>query len=357
MKNSGAGSGRAGERAVQAAREFGTRLVGARGEDAIIDVTMLGSTGVGKTTLLASMYDCFDRTIGSTDLAMRPMDMATSAHLQKALTTLRGIPRDLTVQHALQGTGVFREYQFGVGRKGRPPTFALRFNDYPGKLLADASIPADLSAKLEARMDRADVVVIAVDVPALVERDGMYHDLVNVPQIVTDTIKRMLEKDTTRLIILAALKCERYVETEAQARLLAKQISDAYRGLLSYIGSPGDVQSRSACVLTPVQTLGSVVFSRIEPTATGPIFHYRARRIGARYEPADTDQPLRYALSFIVNKYRASQRGLLKAWWEQFVGTDAALVAAVDSFADGCKTDGGFMILKDHVLLQPGRHR
>jgi hypothetical protein len=183
----------------------------------------------------------------------------------------------------------------------------------------------------------------------------MYHDMVNVPQLVTDTIKRMLEKDTARLIIMAALKCERYVDTEAHARLLAKQISDSYAGLLSYIGSPGDVQSRAACVLTPVQTIGSVIFSRIEPTATGPIFHYRARRVGARYEPMDTDQPLRYALSFIVNKYRDSQRGLLKAWWEQFIGTDAALVAAVDSFAAGCKADGGFMILKDHALLQPGR--
>jgi hypothetical protein len=357
MKNNRASSGRAAERAAQAARELTARLAGVRGEDAIIDVTMLGSTGVGKTTLLASMYDCFDRTIGTTDLAVRPMDRATSAQLHRALNTLRSIPQDLTVQHHLQGTGDFREYQFGVGRKGRPPMFTLRFNDYPGRLLADINIPVDVSAKLEERMSRADVVVIAIDVPALIERDGMYHDLVNVPRLVTDTIKRMLEKDTTRLIIMAALKCERYVGTEAKARILAKQISDAYADLLNYIGSPGDVQSRAACVLTPVQTIGSVVFSLIEPTANGPVFHYRARRVGARYEPIDTDQPLRYALSFIFNKYRTSQRGLVKTWWEQFIGTDAALVAAVDSFAAGCKADGGFMVLKDHALLQPGHHR
>jgi hypothetical protein len=346
----------AGERVSQAARDLTTRLAGTRGEDAIIDVTMLGTTGVGKTTLLASMYECFDRTVGSTDLSVRP-DHATSVQLQRALSVLRSVPRDLEVKHFLRGTGEFREYLFGVGRRGRPPTFELRFNDYPGRFLADASLAADLSASLELRMNRADVVVVAIDVPALVELGGRYHDLVNVPQIVTDTIKRMLEQDTPRLVILAALKCERYVETEAGSRELAKQIAESYAGLLNYIGAPGDMQSRVACVLTPVQTIGSVVFSRVEPGPTGPVFHYRARRVGASYQPADTDQPLRYALSFIVNKYRASQRGLLQGWWERFIGTDAALVAAVDAFAAGCKTEGGFMILKDHPLLQPWHRR
>jgi tetratricopeptide (TPR) repeat protein len=44
--------------------------------------------------------------------------------------------------------------------------------------------------------------------------------LVNVPQTVTDTDKRMLEKDTARLIIMAALECERSrpVRCRAQGR-------------------------------------------------------------------------------------------------------------------------------------------
>ena len=39
-----------------------------------LQITMLGPTGVGKTTLLTAMYEQFERNIGSTDLQLTPDD-------------------------------------------------------------------------------------------------------------------------------------------------------------------------------------------------------------------------------------------------------------------------------------------
>jgi hypothetical protein len=84
------------------------------------------------------------------------------------------------------------------------------------------------------------------------------------------------------------------------------------------------------------------------------VFTYRSRNPGATYQPVDTDKPLRYALRFIVNKYRLSERKLFRGIWEQVFGTDIALVAAVDNFSAGCKIDDSFKVLQPHEFLQPG---
>ncbi len=60
------------DKRIKAAKIAVEQVLGKRGEAAIIDVTMLGAVGVGKTTLMASMYERFDRVIGTTDLAVRP---------------------------------------------------------------------------------------------------------------------------------------------------------------------------------------------------------------------------------------------------------------------------------------------
>jgi len=39
-----------------------------------LQVTMLGPSGVGKTTLLTAMYDQFEKTVGATNLQLTPDD-------------------------------------------------------------------------------------------------------------------------------------------------------------------------------------------------------------------------------------------------------------------------------------------
>ena len=326
-------------------------LLAARGGGSIIDVTMLGSTGTGKTTLLASMYDRFDHVVGTTDLAVVP-DRPTSVKLQEYITELSSLPGEIQVQRGLEGTGEIREYNLGVGRRGKSSLFTLRFTDYPGKYLIDAGTTDE--EKLQRALGQADVVLVAIDTPALLERNGRYHDMVNTPRIVIDQLKKILMEDTARLIILVPLKSERELATADGARRLTQLVTERYAPLLNYIGA-GELLGRVGCVLAPAQTLGSVVYSRITEAAGNPVFHFRSTGRDAVYRPVDTDQPLRYALRFIVNKYRYEERPLSRRIWQKVIGADTALVAAVDQFTTGCKSDASFKVLQDHRYLHPGR--
>lgn len=345
-----------GARVRQAAKAATAQVIGARGEDAIMDVTMLGPSGAGKTTLLASMYERFGRVIGTTDLAVVATDQSTSARMQEYLTALHSLTHSLTVKTGIAGTASIREYRFDVGRRGRRPLFTLRFTDYPGNVLMKPEFgSADDKEKIQRALHRADVVLVAIDVPALIELQGKYNTSINKSQQVTDEIIRMLQVDIPRLIILAPLKCERYVSSPAEAKNLAKRITEEYAPLLNYI-SGGDVRSRVGCVLTPVQTIGSVVFSRIEEKDDGePVFTFHTRDMNnAAYDPVDTDQPLRYAMRFAVGKYRASA-GIIRTGLLRILGTDAALVSAMQEFSAKCKTDEGFRVIQDHPFLHPER--
>jgi hypothetical protein len=335
----------------EAARNQATALR-ARGDLRTFDVTMLGSAGTGKTTLLASVYDRFDAVIGSTDLAVIP-DHLTSVKLDEYITTLKSLPRTVEVRYGLPGTGEIREYRLGVGRKGKPSLFTLRFTDYPGKKLFSDQVNEEKEAILRA-LTRADVIMVAIDAPALMERNGKYHNLINRPRFIRDQIMTMLMADEARLIILVPLKCERYVGTQEEARRLTERVLEQYEPMLNFIRT-GEVRSRVGCVLAPAQTVGSVVFNAISEEQPGqPVFHYHSRTANAKYRPVDTDQALRYALRFIVNKYRIERRGVIPGIWQAVFGTDAALVTAMDQFAAGCKNDGSFQVVQPHNFLQPG---
>jgi hypothetical protein len=339
----------AAERTREALRALNSRLP-AR-EDIVINGSMLGAPGVGKTSLLASMYERFGDVIGSVDLDMLP-ESETSRTLGRCLATLKKLPTSVKVTAALPGTGSVRHYQFAIGAKGTTSAFTLRLTDYPGKYMLPGHY-ADRE-KVEYALATSDVIIVSIDTPALVEMDGRFHDVVNTPTVVTDEIKRLLA-DTTepRLLILTLLKCETYLESAASTEKLVNLVKARYQPLLNHIAGVG-ISDRVGCVLASVQTIGSIRLYEVDTDSVGdPVFRFRATRVGASYAPVDTDQPLRYLLRFVINKYRSNDRPIWRSLWERINGVDGRLVRAVDNFAAGCKTTDGFEILQDHPLLHP----
>lgn len=322
--------------------------------DVTIDVTMLGSSGVGKTTLLASMYERFGHVIGDLDLEVLATDRRTSIRLGEYIAQLREMPGSVRVTGGIAGTSQVREYTFGVGPKGNPSAFALRFTDYPGQYLLEPDLAG--SERIERALAASNVILLAVDTPALVELGGRYHEMINRPQPVLDEVKRILGlSDEPRLLLITLLKCEKYVADPESAQQLVNLVTEKYKPLLDYIRT-GDVRERTGCVLAPIQTIGSVRLFRVSTEDDeNPVFHFRSSRVGAAYAPIDTEQPLRYILRFVINKYRQSDRPMLKGIWDRFTGVDGRLIAAVDAFAADCKTTGGFAVLQDHSLLHGAR--
>jgi hypothetical protein len=263
---------------------------------------------------------------------------------------LHRLPNSIRVSGGIPGTGMLYEYTFGVGVKGRRPAFNLRFTDYPGKYVLDPNVPG--AERVGEILRRSQVILVAIDTPALVELNGRYHEAINRTMTVLDEVKRLLRDNTVpRLVILTLLKSEKYLKSRESAAALTQRAIQAYQPLLDYIRAP-DLVERTACVLAPVQTVGSVVLSRAaEDESGGPVFYFRNTSINAAYAPMDTDQPLRYTLRFVINSYRRGERPWLKSMWEQVIGVDRQLVGAVEEFASGCKTDAGFAVLQDHEYL------
>lgn len=321
-----------------------------------LQITMLGPSGTGKTTLLTAMYAQFEKDVGAANLELTPDD-DTSARLQDRLTELKH-PFDafslfeahgntgVEATNEFAGFGSLPSFNFGLGGKHENPSLQLVFRDYPGRY---HNTNADKEQKdfVTNVLSKSVAVLISIDAPALMEENGKYHDLLNRPQQIKDLFKRAYKNlDSPRLIIFAPVKCEKYLQDEKTARELARRVTEGYEGLLEYLNSE-KLRYWIASVIAPVQTVGGLIFSRIELDENGtPEFYFRKIRHDAEYRPKDSEQPLRYLLSFLL-KLHLHHRSLgMFNFVRDWIGADKHLKKAVEVFSRGCKTTGGFTVLR-----------
>ena len=319
-----------------------------------LKITMLGPSGVGKTSLLTAMYEQFESNIGKTNLQLTP-DEESSAILQERLIELKTLLESFESTGGIEGTEGEPEdlkfFVFGLGKKGEKPSVQIKFQDYPGGYHAAKATP-EKRQFVKNLMTECVAILIAVDAPALMEQNGKWHDVFNRPQQITDLFKTAYENlDSPRLVIFAPVKCEKYLQDETSAKELLQRLREGYTNLLDLFNSSA-LLSKVAVVFTPVQTVGSVVFSRIEMNSNAPHFHFRKTTHFAEYNPKDSEQPLRYLLRFLL-KLHLDQRsqgfiGLLRNLFRR----DSHFKVAVNQFAVGCKTNNGFAMLQGEDLLK-----
>lgn len=323
-----------------------------------LQITMLGPSGVGKTTLLTAMYEQFESNIGSTNLQLTP-DEDSSAILQDRLVELKTLFDDLEARgrFGIEGTEApagpesLRVFKFGLGKKGDKPSLELHFRDYPG-VYHEAKASSEEKQFVKQLLTESVAILIAIDAPALMEQNGKYHEKVNRPQQMKDLFNAALQNlDSPRMIIFAPVKCEKYLKDEKSRTELVERIRQGYSNLIDHFNSSG-LNDWIVSVVTPIQTIGSVVFSRIElDEQKNPHFFFRKIRSDARYNPTDSEQPLRYLLRFLLKLHLDSRNWGFFNFIREWLGLDVHLRKAVDEFARGCKTTGGFTVLKGDKWL------
>jgi hypothetical protein len=317
-----------------------------------MDITMLGPKGAGKTSLLASLYDQFPTVVGTTSLEMSTTDQGTRTTLEGYRQDLRVFARGVQREPGIKGSENVREYLIGLGTRGkRPPQMTLRFTDAPGHVLLDTG---PMRERLDRAVSRSAVLFIAVDSPALMERDGRYNDEINKPELVMEFVRDALGASGQRLIVFVPLKCERYVETVSGARELADMVKKRYASLVDHISvlSVEAGEARAGAVLTPVQTVGSMRFSRFDTSNEGVREVFRPTRLGEGYAPRDTDQPLRWMLRFVVNAYKQRPRKFGERFIDWWTLADVKLTDAMRQFGADCKDRDGFEVLVRHPYLE-----
>lgn len=326
-----------------------------------LQVTMLGPSGVGKTTLLTAMYDKFEDNIGSTDLQLTPDD-DTSSILQDYLVDLKSLTNVYEAKgrvgiegtEAVAGPESLRSFVFGLGKKGKNPSLQINFRDYPGKYHTAKASPEEKKFVKEL-LSQSAVVLIAIDAPALMEKNGKYHDEINRPEQIKDIFKDSYQElDSPRLVIFAPVKCEKYLKNEKTTQELLQRIKEGYKRLINYFETE-TLNRNIASVITPVQTVGSVVFSRLEVDDNNNI-HFIFRKIShdAVYNPQDSEQPLRYLLQFLLAIHLKNRQDSFRIFkfLHNWLNLDNHLKTAVKEFAKGCKTSNGFEVIRGENLLK-----
>ncbi len=315
-----------------------------------LGVTVFGPRGVGKTSLLAAMYDQFSKTTQGTSLQLTA-ELVTSAVLQDYVAKLKSpfdTEAELEVMPGIQGTAEPQDFVFDLGRIGGPTAIKLHFRDFPGGRIG-ANAQAEEILEVKSLLESCSVVLVAIDAPALMEENGKWHELVNKPMLITDYFKTAYQNiKSPRLVLFVPSKCEKYIKSDPDA-LLAR-IKENYSPLLNFFKDPSLLPNVVVAV-TPIQTLGNMTLSHIETQMMNgqlhPRFYYR--KTANVYAPKDSEQPLRYLLKFLLKIHLQKRTLLSKAIRSvlERLFEDAAFRSAAQDFTRQCKTTQGFAVVQD----------
>lgn len=313
-----------------------------------LKVTMLGHSGVGKTSLLCAMYDQFDQIIGKTNLQLTPDD-ETKTILDQRLKQLKesASKNSIKIRGGLDRTTTPRTYNFDLGKTGVTPSLELKFQDYHG---------GDILKEKETVINyikESVAIIIAIDTPALMENNSQWHEELNQPQIIYDLFKSSFaDLKSPKLVIFAPVKCEKYSRESTKEQQLVRAVQEKYGNLLSFFSSDALVPYVAA-VMTPVETLGSVDFSYVEEDENGePIFYFVKRDPNRFYEPKNSDQPLRYLLRFLLKLHVQKRKMSFLELTFMMFDRDKTFMNAMSEFSNGCKNNGAFTVFQGENLLR-----
>ncbi len=288
-----------------------------------IKVCMLGARGVGKTSVITSMYNSQKEAVLGTGLFLKADD-DTSAMLndkrQQLEKLFHGVHMEdeRLISSGISGDSQETKFCFSYGMNSEKINIDMIIRDYPGEYLkSDPDMVSDF-------VREASAVLIAIDTPFLMEEDGKYHLAKNRLDLVADFLMNHLSSDEEKLILFVPLKCEKYYKENRIDEVLEK-IKKEYGGLISYLRDKENLhgfKNKICCAVTPIQTLGDVVFDSFETDQNGNIVEistpegmrvpahvfYRYARTNAAYRPENCVQPLYYLLSFISKQYEKAKQ-------------------------------------------------
>lgn len=315
-----------------------------------LNFTVLGRRGVGKTTLITSMYVQTVNCLSGTGMSLHA-DLATSTQLTQKLKQLERIADEtkaIVNTGGIAGTSDQRDYLFHLGPNGGRRELAIRFTDYPGGWLENI----EKQNQVVQIAAKADVILVPIDTPPLMEKSGRYHVAVNVPTLIRDflqEIQNVSDPDRPRLVIFAPIRCEKQVNCEEEANCLLEKVRDEYS--TTYQG----LNANTAVVITPIQTVGCLHFSFFRKQVgddDNPIMVFKKQPTNGKYAPVNCDQPMRYLLRFLLKQHNNTKNGGLFHWLTFGFFSDVRYNVAANTLASGCK-DGkeGFEVVQGRHLL------
>lgn len=302
--------------------------------------TMLGARRVGKTSLLAAMYNKLTEELENTSICIT-RETRTSAILAEKFDLLIAQAEKAIIKvdpsAGIEGSADIEKYQFSLGENGKKPNITISFSDYPGGWLKPSSGRQDEVCKI---VSESDAILVAIDAPALMEESGQFEKKINQPNEIYEVLKKSIKDENPKLILFCPVKAESYLKKGRTNDLIAR-IRESYKGSIAFLKS---LENLSVAIV-PVQTMGCVLFNSIQLKDDGePQFSF-IKLAGESYSPQNCDQPLIYLISFFLSQYINRPKGILESILNWFNKLDNEEKAALEKLATKLKrSDDGIRI-------------
>lgn len=341
------------------------------------NVLMFGGRSVGKSSVLAAIYDQAGTLLNNADL-----EWVAETEAFNVLRAKKNILVDTFKKNEdappfslkRMGDTSTSKYKFEFGKKSADPELEIVFIDTAGEKFKNNDKEFDSLF----RDSRAAILV--VDAIELVEGSSINEsEKQNDPDLVYEHVKKWLrhEPDQPRLLCIVLAKTELWLRERGQhnhnakMHLLHEKLEEKFEKVFNYLDSE-KLKSKVALTICPVQTCGNLVFDHYEEQDGKQTEFLRVIRgketpfqKSMGYAPLDCDQPLRYVLAFYLKMHLQSKKTEISndlPWWmPNFLVSifssvyqlfnDYELVNAVSSFSGGMKSNMPFKIVQgDHLI-------
>ena len=172
-----------------------------------MSICMLGARGVGKTSVITSLYYNQNEALSGTNLFITA-DTAggTDAALTNKKEMLKAIffglheEGSLMTEPGIAGDSAESIYSFTYGMSSEKINIDLEIRDYPGEYVKKEP------EKVAKFIEEADAVLVAIDTPYLMEENGKYNEAKNSPSLISQFLINNLKDDNDKLVLLVPLK-------------------------------------------------------------------------------------------------------------------------------------------------------
>jgi hypothetical protein len=283
-----------------------------------LNVVMLGGQGVGKSSLMAVLYNSLKTELQTGPLILNALG-ATADRLEVLYNQLMEFGYSGEPSRGIQKTADPAYYDFELASRsttdlpGTPQDFSLHisFTDYPGEYIRENQV------FVRDKINEASAVLIAIDTPALMEEPYL-NERMNATNYFSALLQSVFGASRTpRLVLLTPIKCERWVQSLDGTRDLSERIrTGPYKDLIDNLAAMTTTaldgihpKPYVAVAITPIQTVGSVVFSHFDKDEFGrPVHVWKKSSPEAPFAPVDCDQPLRYLMGFLIKQHLEHRR-------------------------------------------------
>ncbi|MBQ7886267.1 MAG: hypothetical protein IJ313_05170 [Clostridia bacterium] len=312
-----------------------------------MSICMLGARGVGKTSVITSMYNGQKEAVEGTDLFLIAQG-TTDSILRQKRECLKEIfsgyheADEFVKEGGIAGDSKETTFSFTYGMNSANVNIGLEIRDYPGEYLL--SNPQTVAEYVR----QADAVLVAIDTPCLMEENGIFNEGKNRPKLVSQFLMENLPQGEEKLVLFVPLKCERYAN-DGRLDEVKERICEVYAELLEYLRDRQDqhgLKKKICCAITPIKTLGGVEFDSFEYNFDGTVniveladgslipagINYRFVSTDAQYAPENCEQPLYYLLGFFSKQYEIMRQEQSKSGLMERLRKFLSLVPHMDEF-------------------------